>query len=56
MCSADELLSKLGIIENLIRANTNQDGSCDFDADRVCVCLEIARRMLEGAEEYEETV
>jgi hypothetical protein len=49
MCSADELLSKLSEIEKLIRGNTNQDGSCDFDTDRISVCLEITRRMFDGA-------
>ena len=46
MYSADDLLDKLKEIENLIRGNTNPDGSCDFDAERIFLSLEVARRML----------
>jgi len=46
MYNADDLLKKLKEIEELIRKNTNPDGSCDLDTERVFMSLEIARRML----------
>ena len=47
MYNAADLLKKLSEIENLVRENTNQDGSCDFDAERIFMSLELARRMFE---------
>jgi hypothetical protein len=47
MYTADYLLIKLKEIENRIREKTNPDGSCDFDADRIFISLELAQRMLE---------
>lgn len=46
MNSADDLYKKLTEIEALIRENTNPDGSLNFDAYRVMVSLELARRMV----------
>ena len=46
MYNADDLLKKLKEIENLIRENTNHDGSCSLDAERIFISLELARRVL----------
>jgi len=46
MHNADDLLTKLNEIEDLILEKTNTDGSCGFDAERIFISLELARRML----------
>ena len=46
MYNADDLLEKLKEMEDLIRENTNPDGSCNLDAERIYISLELARRML----------
>jgi len=47
MYDAEDLLEKLNEIEDLIHEHTNTDGSCDFDAGRIFLSLELARRMFE---------
>ena len=46
MSYADELYEKLKELEELIRENTNTDGSLNFDLKRVMVSLELARQMM----------
>lgn len=46
MYSADDLYKKLNEMETLIRENTSPDGTPSFDAYRVMVSLELARRMI----------
>jgi len=43
MYNTDDLLNKLREIEDLIRENTNPDGSCSLDAERIFLSLELAR-------------
>ena len=50
MYSADDLIGKLRDLEILIREKANPDGCCEFDALRVMVSLELARRMISGEE------
>jgi len=45
MYRAEDLLNKLKEIEDLIHENTNPDGTCDFDVERIFMSLELARRM-----------
>ena len=47
MHSVDDLLDKLKEIADLIRKETNPDGTCDFDVERIFMSLEIARRMFD---------
>ena len=50
MYSIDDLQKKIHEIEHLIRENTNPDGSANFDAYRVFIGLELARRMVANEE------
>jgi len=46
MFHSEDLLNKLREVEQLIRENTNPDGSCKFDPLPVFTGLELARRMI----------
>jgi hypothetical protein len=46
MYSADDLLNKLGEIDDLIRERANPDGSAEFDTQQVMISLELARYII----------
>jgi hypothetical protein len=46
MYNADDLLKKLGEIDDLIREKTNPDGSLGFDTQQVLISLELAKYII----------
>ena len=46
MYTADALYAKLKELEDLIREGADPDGTLNFDAQKVMVSLELARRMI----------
>ena len=54
MYDADALYGKLKELESLIRENAKPDGALAFDAKKVMVSLELARRMIVEKSDFEE--
>jgi hypothetical protein len=52
MFTAGDLYEKLKEIKLQIDENINGDGSLRFDPYKVMICLELARKMAVGKEDY----